>query len=316
MNLFIAGCESAVNRTASLTANNPNMLLSYYHLTKGKHKMDVKYVQDYHKLKEKNPNVKFITDSGLFTMMFGAGSGKTYTYEDLQSYTDKYLANINAMEYKDYIVEMDVIKLLGREKLQSFRDKFIAHYPIEKTIFVWHIEETIEGWEEMCRRYPYVAISVPELRIVMKRKYLKTFIQKMIKKALDINPDIKIHLLGCTSNYLLEQGGYYSADSTSWQGALRFGSFAVPHNRHTFTHAEITKLANSKGDEVAFNTELLKDKYGIYTNDKNLTRQNISTLCIAFYRHMAENVNRDFFNQEYPVFDEEMKPIITRVTKK
>lgn len=315
MNLFIAGCENGINRVASLSANNPNMLLSYYHLTKGKHKMDEKYVQHYHKLKGL-PNVKFITDSGLFTMMFGAGSGKTYTYEDLHHYTDRYLANINAMGYEDYIVEMDVIKLLGRDKLQSFRDKFIAHYPIEKTIFVWHVEETIEGWDEMCRRYPYVALSIPELRIVMKRKYLKNFTQKMIKRALEINPDIKIHLLGCTSNYLLEQGGYYSADSTSWQGSLRFGDFAVPHNRQKLSRTQMEKLSNSKAEDIQFNTNLLKEKYGVSAADKNTTNQNISVTSIAFYRHMAENVTRDFFDAEYPVFDEEMKPIIKRVTNK
>lgn|SRR3990167_8931812 len=77
------------------------------------------------------------------------------------------------------------------------------------------IKETIEGWKQMCKTYPYVALSIPELRIVLQRKYLKNFIHKMIVIANKINPEIKIHLLGCTSNDLLQQNGYYSADSTS-----------------------------------------------------------------------------------------------------
>ena len=313
MKLFIAAAENPLNRVSALSANNPNILGSYYHLTSANHKIPPQFIQDYNALKK--TNLSFIMDSGLFTMMFGAGSHKTYSIDYLMDYTNKYLDNMNNMNYEHYIVEMDVHKLLGIKLLEDFRKMFVDRYPIEKTIFVWHIESGIEGFENMCKKYPYVAISIPELRIVLKRTYLKQFIQKMVSTALKINPQIKIHLLGCTSNELLEQRGYYSADSTSWQAAMRYGSGVVPHDRTLLTMPQMEHLVKQCQPDIEYNINALKKSHNLSGwPKKEGGRMNIAILSIAFYRHMAEIISRDYFNTTYKQFDPTFKPIIRSTT--
>lgn len=83
-------------------------------------------------------------DSGLFTMMFGAGKGKTYTKEDLHEYTDKYISDMIEMKWPGVIVDMDVHRVLGVECVPEFRKKFEERWGIHRTVFVWHTEETVE----------------------------------------------------------------------------------------------------------------------------------------------------------------------------
>ena len=293
MKLFIAGCEPQEIRRMPLNAGASNYLLSYYHLIhKGGNSTGItQFMYEYKKLKE-HTNADFIMDSGLFTMMFGADSGNTYTKKDLINYTHKYLANMKELGYKDTIVEMDVHKVLGMKELQEFRDLFISNYGIERTMFVWHIEETIKGWEEMCNKYSYVALSVPELRIVMQKKYLKPFMQKMINRALAINPDIKIHLLGCTSNSLLDVRGYYSADSTSWQQPLRYGDIKNPVTMRTVHQTQLNK-------DKLLKEYLEKDNYNVMKLGVKPTRlltnkyyQISGYLSVKMFINMADQINK------------------------
>lgn len=311
MKLFIAGAEKELNRIASLSANNPNLLGSYYHLTKAKHKIDDQFKQDYSRLKDSN--MSFIMDSGLFTMMFGAGSKETYSEAMLQDYTDQYISNILSIGYEHYIVEMDVHKLLGVKKLEEFRRKFMLRYPIEKTIYVWHIENEIEGWRKMAKTYPYIALSIPELRIVMKAKYIKDFIAKMIRIAQEINPDIKIHLLGCTSVDLLQQSGYYSADSTSWQASFRWGKLMEPATRTIIPISAMGDMVAKAQPKIEQNEKYLQTHYGLRPPTINAT-QHYGVISIAFYRQMAKNICRDYYDYEYKSFDDNLVDIIHRRT--
>lgn len=308
MKLFIAGAESKQVRVCNGIANSPAMLLSYYHLAGKQHRVPIDFKTEYHSYKK--GNTSFIMDSGLFTMMFGAGSKETYEVKHLEEYTERYLANVKEMNYTDYIVEMDVHKLFGLQQLAKFRKRFVNNYPIEKTIFVWHIEEDIKGWEKMCSTYPYVAISVPELRIVLERKYLKGFIQKMIAKALKINPQIKIHLLGCTSHTLLSQPGYYSADSTSWMQAAKYGTFKVPHIKGGgITFDEIASLDNPAiNKKMTKNAKILKRNYKLEYVDTEVSK--VSALSIAAYKLMATELNQEYFNKGYEGIDEELTDLL------
>lgn len=306
MNLFIAGTEQRIHRLGTMIANNPCMLSSYYHLTGGKHKMEPTFAADLERTKKSNGI--HIMDSGLFTMMFGARSDRKYSEKELLDYTHRYLENMNNISFAHNIVEMDVHKVLGLSSLAKFRKIFSDQFPLERTIFVWHIEADIKGWKDMCKIYPYVALSVPELRIVMQRKYLKSFIQKMIAEALTINPEIKIHLLGCTSYELLQQTGYYSADSTSWQGALRWGSLTVPHTKDEILPQHLDPLIEQLQPKIDTNWQILQTKYGIQKDQSIAATKRIASdaISIATFRHMAETLNRDYFDKIYPPFDPEM----------
>jgi hypothetical protein len=308
MKLFIAGAESKQVRICNGIANSPSMLLSYYHLAGKQHRIPADFKSEYHSFKK--GNTSFIMDSGLFTMMFGAGSNQTYEVKELEEYTERYLANVKEMQYEDYIVEMDVHKLFGLKELAKFRKRFVNNYPIDKTIFVWHIEEEIDGWQQMCQTYPYVAISVPELRIVLERKFLKGFIQKMVAEAHKINPQIKIHLLGCTSHTLLSQPGYYSADSTSWLQAVKYGTLKVPHIKGGGIHFdEIAALeSDTINKRVKANTKILKTKYNLEYVESQVSK--VSAISIAAYKLMATELNQEYFNQSYEGIDEQLTDLL------
>jgi len=221
MKLFLAGADEGGKIEIIRNSNHPYFLSSYYVHRK---KFNPKWLKWYNKTKHGD----WIMDSGLFTMMFGAGKHKTYTEEDLLKYTHKYLKDLKSINYNHYIVEMDVHKVLGLNSLKRFRNIFKENYPIEKTIYVWHIEEGKKGFVKLCKTYPYIAISIPELRIVLKGKgSLNNAVISLIKEANKINPKIKIHLLGCTQQNLMEQKGYYSCDSTSWFSSARFGTASI-----------------------------------------------------------------------------------------
>lgn len=218
MKLFLAGADVQEHIEIISISDHPYFLTSYYSHRK---KFLPKWIEEYNKLKKGS----WIMDSGLFTMMFGAGSGKEYKEEDLVEYTYKYINDIKEINYNHYIVEMDVHKIFGLESLKRFRHIFKQKYDIEKTIYVWHIEEGEEGFIKLCKTYPYIAISIPELRIVLKGKNnLEKMVKKLILLANKINSNIKIHLLGCTQQNLMEQKGYYSCDSTSWMSGARYGT--------------------------------------------------------------------------------------------
>lgn len=218
MKLFLAGADDSGMIETIRNSNHPNFLSSYFCHRK---KFNPKWVDWYNKTKKGD----WIMDSGLFTMMFGAGSGKDYKEEDLIEYTHKYINDLKTIKYSHYVVEMDVHKIFGLESLKRFRHIFKQKYDIEKTIYVWHIEEGEQGFINLCKTYPYIAISIPELRIVLKGKNnLEQMTKKLIRLANKINPNIKIHLLGCTQQNLMEQKGYYSCDSTSWFSSARYGT--------------------------------------------------------------------------------------------
>lgn len=220
MKLFLAGANCKTWCESIYLSNHPNYLTTYFEHQEG---FSDKWLYWYKKTSKKGAS--WIMDSGLFTMMFGVGKDKTYTEQDLLDYTFKYLNDVKKINYNHYIVEMDVHKVLGLDSLKRFRKIFESRYDIEKTIYVFHIEEGEKGFKELCKKYPYIAISIPELRIVLKGKNkLEKAVRELILIANKINPNIKIHLLGCTQQNLMEQKGYYSCDSTSWLSAGRYGN--------------------------------------------------------------------------------------------
>jgi hypothetical protein len=147
------------------------------------------------------------------------------------------LDDMEAIGYQGAVVEMDVHKVLGLESLRKLRAIFEKRWDQARTIYVWHLEEGEDGWLELARRYPYIAVSIPELRIIMNGpKQIEAAVKSMIHKAKDINPNVKIHLLGCTQPTLLMQPGFTTCDSTSWIAPGKFGRgflFRQPGRLHT-----------------------------------------------------------------------------------
>lgn len=229
MRIHLAGTDTVRFTMAPAVAGCGCFLSSYFHSIRGRYKSAElkRQIALYHHLS--NRGAEWIMDSGLFTMMFGAGKGKRYSKADLLNYTDQYLDDMEMLGFRHTVVEMDVHKVLGMDDLPEFRAKFERRWQLERTMFVFHLEETMEGLKALARRYPYIALSIPELRMNVHRigGNLRNAIHRMVGLAREQNPQVKIHLLGCTQPSLMELEGVWTCDSSSWLQANSFGRSQV-----------------------------------------------------------------------------------------
>lgn len=168
-----------------------------------------------------------IMDSGLFTLMFGAHQGKR-DKPFLQRWQQAMIDFIKQNNIKSTIVECDCQKVLGPNEAWEFRRQFrdAISNPI---INVFHYEDGHKGLDRLIEFADYIAISVPELRILKRRTY-KDDVYRLACYVKNKKPEIDIHLLGCTEVKLLERCKFATtADSTSWQSVNRFGRIMGNH---------------------------------------------------------------------------------------
>ena len=295
MKVFLAGANDKKCCEIIYHANHPNFLSTYY-----EHQKSVSKEWLYWYKKTKKKGASWIMDSGLFTMMFGAGRDKTYNEKDLLEYTYKYLRDMKKIRYDDYIVEMDVHKVLGLESLKRFRAIFEKEYPLEKTIYVWHKEEGESGFRELCKKYPYIAISIPELRIILNsRKILRNAVVYLLKIANEINPNIKIHLLGCSDTNLLSQKGYYSCDSSDWLSTSRWRNGGTMWGGKKFKRVRI-RTSLWKGYFEENKEKIMSEEMAnkLYTTEKmKESYLNLGVNIISF-NLMNQYINNRHFNYE------------------
>jgi hypothetical protein len=276
MKLFLAGCdgiEFMIIAAASFEWRPKNerlcVLSSYYamhpSMNPSQHAM--------FELSRELGYIDMIVDSGIFSMAFGAGRHQTYTEESLKAYTRSYLEAMHRVGFTGVVVEMDVHKVLGLASLAEMRKIMADMWPLERTIYAWHLEEGIDGLRAMVDRYPYISLSIPELRMIASKtgqdviamvRNLLTTIRKEPKGA-----TVLVHLLGCTSANIMASPDYDTVDSTSWLAGRRWGlvnmidaggrrhamsvtrDYRIPHNDEAVTrmqaeadealHAFITK---------------------------------------------------------------------------
>jgi hypothetical protein len=171
-----------------------------------------------------------IMDSGLFTLMFGAHAGKrnkAYLLEWQNALMDFVINN----RLMSTCVEVDCQKVLGPNEAWEFRRRMRDKLP-NRQINVFHLEDGQKGLDRMIEFSNYMAISVPELRIVKGKSY-KEDVYRLAYYIKNRKPEIDIHLLGCTEKGLLNCCRFCSSsDSTSWQGVNRFGSIMGYATRH------------------------------------------------------------------------------------
>lgn len=262
MKVFLAGCEDFPFLYLTEIAKHPYQLFSYYHWknTSPRNKAQVDEIW------ERFPQ-EIICDSGLFTLMFGVGKGGNYDLPFMRDYTRTYIETAKKFKAKNLtIVESDVHKLLGMDAVFELRKEFEDSGM--KVLYVWHREEGIDGLYAMAEKYDYIAISVPELRILCKGKYryqdaVKDLEQKILANVKKLP---KIHLLGNTVMETMETNVSYSCDSTSWLAGGRWGRYLH------YTHGKLTAKKVSEEEyrrtEYMFRTQypyeydLLKTQYG------------------------------------------------------
>lgn len=164
-----------------------------------------------------------IQDSGLFTLMFGAKKHVKIDRDFLIDWQDKLIELIVQNNLNDVIcVEIDCQKILGVKDAWFLRERMKSKLP-NKQINVFHFEDGKEGLDRLIDFSDYIAISVPELRIIKPKTYRKDAVS-LAEYCKSKNPKIDIHMLGCTEKRMLEDIKFCtSCDSTSWQQGFRYG---------------------------------------------------------------------------------------------
>ena len=170
-----------------------------------------------------------IMDSGLFTLMFGAHKGKR-DKQFLMNWQQAMIEFVKSNDIKAACVEVDCQKVLGVDEAWEFRRQF--REAIDNPIInVFHYEDGHRGLDRLIEFSDYIAISVPELRIVKPKTY-KEDVYRLACYIKNRKPGIDIHLLGCTEARLLSRCRFCTtADSTSWQAVNRFGRILGQHTK-------------------------------------------------------------------------------------
>ena len=202
-----------------------------------------------------------IMDSGLFTLMFGACKDVKPDEAFIRRYKDAICNFVNQHKiYQFTCVECDCQKLLGTELAWQLRQEMREQIP-NRIINVFHFEDGKKGLDRLIEFSEYIAIPVPELRIVKPKTYKEDTYQ-LASYIKEKKPSIDIHLLGGTEFEMLKRCKFCtSADSTSWSGVNRFGNIMGNRTRDVKPEKLEALYANSK--------KLLEDM-GVVANDKRI----------------------------------------------
>ena len=196
-----------------------------------------------------------IMDSGLFTLMFGAQKGKR-DEPFIRRWKENLVAFVKENNVKASCVEIDCQKVLGVDAAWTFRQELKNDLPNNRIINVFHYEDGKDGLNQLIEFSEYIAISVPEIRIIHPKTYKEDCyaLANYIKEA---KPEIDIHLLGCTEMGMLKRLRFCTtADSTSWQAVNRYGRIVGRHpseikeEQRIKTYPQVKKVLTKCGIEI------------------------------------------------------------------
>lgn len=216
-----------------------------------------------------------IQDSGLFTLMFGAGKNRDVNHEYLINWQDKLIKFVLQNKLKCTCVEIDCQKLLGVDEAWFFRKRMKDRLP-NRQINVFHYEDGKDGFDRLIDFSDYIAISIPELRIVKPKTYKKDAVN-LAKYAKKRKPSIDIHMLGCTEYSMLKDIAFCTtADSTSWLSGVKYGYFDDGIKKgHISTFR--THIIEERKKQII----LIENERGIKMNERTLRYTTRASLCAS-----------------------------------
>lgn len=207
-----------------------------------------------------------IMDSGLFSLMFGAYKGQK-DKKFLEKWMHLIIDFINVTNYKGTYVEVDCQKVLGVDEAWNFRN-YLKDNVKNRIINVFHIEDGQKGLDRLIEHSDYIALSIPELRILKKKDYT----YRLASYIKDKKPSIDIHLLGCTENKLLKQCNFAStSDSTSWLSPVRYGVIDAVGDKKRTKDLKNEVLIDKYKDKIY----ALANKYNLNISEKALLNYSI-----------------------------------------
>lgn len=207
-----------------------NFLMSYEYL-KGK---------GIHQLK-KYPDMHLFIDSGAYTYNQDPKYGE-YTIEQWENQIEEYLAWAEKHKNQIFaIADLDIQYLVGYEKVVEWRKKYFEPFMLRTGLpvcFIYH-EEGLDVWEYMCKRYPYVGISLN-----IDREVDETELRNKFKIAEKHNA--LVQGMASTRTGMLTQYPFYTVDSTTWNVGLKYGEISV------WTGNKMSRIKKADFKEKAF----------------------------------------------------------------
>lgn len=155
---YMSGVEGRTHYQACVDAGVKHVLLSFLYMEKS----DLATIR---RRKQANPDIKFMIDSGAHTFQSDKDSPKpkyaNWRLSDYEAYIKRYVKWLR--DNKDYIesaVELDIDWNVGTAVVESWQKKYFIPLMEEgiNMIFVWHKQRGLEGYEEMCSKFPYVGL--------------------------------------------------------------------------------------------------------------------------------------------------------------
>jgi hypothetical protein len=212
--IFYSGVESEQYFNAAYAAGARNFLVSYEYM-KGKGRAISRRL-------EKLKDCRLFIDSGAFSI-FRSAEYADYTNEQWAKRIKEYLEWVEI--HKDIIfaiADLDLQGELGIELINEWRRDYFEPFMLRTGIpvcFVWHEVDGIEGWERMCQRYPYVALSlVSDKNELAEIKYKFKIAEKY---------NTLVQGMGSTRIKILPEFPFYTVDSISWKAGMMYGLLGI-----------------------------------------------------------------------------------------
>lgn len=188
-----------------------NFLMSYEYL-KGKGISQLK----------KYPDISLFIDSGAFTYM-NDPKYEEYTVEQWEEQIKQYLAWAEKHKSQIFaIADLDLQYIVGNETVYRWRKEYFEPFMLRTGIpvcFMYH-EEGMGQWEYMCKRYPYVGMSLS-----VDGDVDEVLLKEMFQIAEKHNA--LVQGMASTRTALLTKFPFYTVDSTTWNVGLKYGEISV-----------------------------------------------------------------------------------------
>lgn len=185
----------------------------------------------------------------------------------------KLIAFVQQNNLRCTCVELDCQKVLGVREAWYFRER-MKKLLDNPQINVFHFEDGMRGLDSMIDFSDYIALSIPELRIIKPKTFREDtrYLTHYIKNR---KPEIDIHLLGCTDVKMIAQNSFCtSADSTSWLSGVKYGWFDDGNQK-----AHINQFRKDLIEQRLSAVRTITEGRGLELTDKTLLYGARASLC-------------------------------------
>lgn len=233
LTIFFSGVEYESYLDILYNLGIRNFLMSYEYL-KGKGSSVFKKYSD----------IRLFIDSGAYTYQ-NDPQYESYTIEQWEEQIKTYLNW--AKKHKDSIfaiadLDLQYLPNVGYETVYEWRKKYFEPFMLETGVpvcFIYH-DDGLDYWEYMCKRYPYVGLSL----VIDKADNGEEQLREMFRIAEKYNA--LCQGMASTNTRLLVDYPFYTVDSTTWNVGLKYGEISV------WTGTKMTRVKKEDFETKAF----------------------------------------------------------------